>query len=61
MSALDGVLGRPGEPVACRPGEYISAHWWPGDAAPGDPCLCGAQRKRSDDVAGVERDTETDR
>jgi hypothetical protein len=46
VSALDGLLGRHGDPVECHPGEHISMHWWLGDAKPGDPCLCGETRKQ---------------
>lgn len=49
MTALDGVLGKPGDPLQCRTiAEDISIHWWPRDAKPGDRCLCGERIKNEE-------------
>lgn len=58
MSALDNALGRPGEPVECKVGKYVTVHWYPSDARPGDPCLCGEMTMAVGPA--VERDTETE-
>jgi hypothetical protein len=49
---LSMLLGVPGDTPVCRIlAEDITLHWWETEAAPGDPCLCGAQTmdERDDD------------
>lgn len=48
MSALDGLWGRPGEPLECRKIGGAEVHWYPADAQPGDRCLCGERAKRDE-------------
>jgi hypothetical protein len=50
MTTLDGILGRAGDPVECREiTDDVSMHWYPPDAKPGDPCLCGKLRMKDPD------------
>lgn len=41
MSALNSLLGTPGEPLMCTVVGEASVHWWPSGAVAGDLCLCG--------------------
>jgi hypothetical protein len=46
MTALNSILGRPGESVQCKSIGEVSIHWWSSmDAKPGDLCLCGEMAK----------------
>jgi hypothetical protein len=48
MTAIDSVLGRPGDPVKCRTIGETSVHWWNTPTSVGDWCLCGEMQKRTD-------------
>ncbi len=46
-SPLDQLLGRAGEPPRCKVfSKDVAVHWFDADAKVGDPCLCGAIRKK---------------